>query len=178
MTSFVDEGILPREVGLTEALFGMNLTPYHFKLFAHELTKRCPSIASRNSQPLLLMLKSISIHTRSKPLSLPFGRRSQKVLCSPMRLGSARRSKPVSCFHRNGPNANGGYSSLLHQTSASSGIRSYKKSFSCHAAFLNRSPTMTPYGKVMSARLSVTISSSVPTSSLDQKRHETNVMRF
>lgn len=28
---------------LTEALFGMNLTPYHSKLFAHELTKRCPS---------------------------------------------------------------------------------------------------------------------------------------
>lgn len=43
VTSFVNEGILPREVGLTEALFGMNLTPYHAKLFAHELTKRCPS---------------------------------------------------------------------------------------------------------------------------------------
>lgn len=43
MTSFVNEGILPWEAGLTEALFGMNLTPYHSKLFAHELTKRCPS---------------------------------------------------------------------------------------------------------------------------------------
>lgn len=43
MTSFANDGILRREDGLTEGLFSMNLTPYHAKLFAHELTKRCPS---------------------------------------------------------------------------------------------------------------------------------------
>lgn len=43
MTSFANEGILRRDADLTEAVFGMNITPYHAKYFAYELSKRCPS---------------------------------------------------------------------------------------------------------------------------------------
>lgn len=102
MTSFVNEGILPREVGLTEVLFGMNLTPYHSKLFAHELTKRSPSDSNQELQ---------------EKFFLPCAILKSKSYNDTVRQGHVR---PFECD----------------------------------------------------------LSSSVPTGSLDQKRHGANVMRF
>lgn len=105
-------GILRRQVGLTEALFGMNLTPYHAKLFAHELTKRCPSDSIEKLASTLVDAQvDLNPHqieaglvvsqkwAERMPSSECSNGRSAKTMCG-MSWGSVRPSKGILMTHR------------------------------------------------------------------------------
>ncbi|GEM_PF-1557276 len=148
----------------------MNLTPYHAKLFAHELTKRCPSDSIEKLAGALVDAQ-VDLNPHQIEAAL-FAFRSplSKGPFSPTKSVSGRQSKQDWFCLRSGRSANGGFSSLRHRIFASSGIKNFKRNSFSPAAFSKQSPTMRPSDKAMSGRSSATTSSFAPTSLLARKR--------
>src|SRR5216117_666915 len=101
----------------------MNLTNYHAKYFAHELTKRCPSDSvSKLAASLADAQVDLNPHQIDAAL-FAFRSPLSRARFSQMKLDSAKPSRRDWSFRRNGRSAGGAFSSSFRQISESSGTK-------------------------------------------------------
>jgi hypothetical protein len=103
----------------------MNMTDYHAKLFAHELTKRS---SSDNVDKLASALSDAQVDLNPHQIEaalFAFRSHSQKARFSLTKLVSERQSRRVFCWRSVGPSDGAPYWSSVRQTYVNSGARSY-----------------------------------------------------
>jgi hypothetical protein len=142
----------------------MNLTAYHAKLFAHELTKRSSSDNVDKLASAFPTRKLTSIPTKSRQHSLRFVRRYRRALSLRTKLDLAKPSKPASCLRSDGRSEAENCSSSARPICGSSGARNSATSFSCRRLSLKPRRSTRPSAAATSIRSTNQRSSSAPTS--------------
>ena len=117
------------------------ITEYHAKLYAHEVSKR-HSVADAEKLAGALLDTQIDLNPHQVEAAL-FALKSPlskgAVLADEVGLGKTIEAALV--LAQNGPRGDGEFLSLRLQTSASSGPRKSRKSFSCRPSYLKPETT-------------------------------------